>query len=200
MMSLVGLLHRSGVHGRRVERLAARIAELLPPSARVVDVGSGDGLLAARLLRLRPDITVRGFDVLPRSSTHISVELFDGMHLPLADASCDVALLVDVLHHTDEPRVLLRECARIARHAVIVKDHLREGFAALPTLRFMDWVGNAPHGVRLPYHYLTRDEWRELLASERLTATRWDERIGLYPGVADRVFGRRLHVLAKIGR
>jgi SAM-dependent methyltransferase len=191
-------LHRRLVHARRVERLTSLIAVLVPPGARVVDVGAGDGLLASRLLAARPDISIRGLDVLARHPTHVPVELFDGAHVPLADASCDVALLVDVLHHAANAAALLAECARVARRAVIVKDHLREGFAAGPTLAFMDWMGNARHGVRLTYHYFTRAEWRRVMADLGLAADRWEERLALYPPPADWIFGRRLHFVARL--
>jgi SAM-dependent methyltransferase len=191
-------LHRRLVHGRRVERLTSLIAALLPRDADVVDVGAGDGLLASRLLASRPDIRIRGFDVLERDATHVRVEQFDGARIPLADASCDVALLVDVLHHADDAGTLLAECARVAKQAVIVKDHLREGFAAGPTLAFMDWVGNARHGVRLTYRYLTRAQWGELIARTGLKADRWEERLALYPPPADWIFGRRLHFVARL--
>jgi SAM-dependent methyltransferase len=155
-------------------------------------------LLASRLLARRPDVRIRGLDVLEREATHVPVAVFDGARIPLADASCDVVLLVDVLHHADDGGALLAECARVARQAVIVKDHLCEGFAAGPTLAFMDWVGNARHGVRLTYRYLTRAEWKELLARTGLAADRWDERLALYPPPADWIFGRRLHFIARL--
>jgi SAM-dependent methyltransferase len=109
-----------------------------------------------------------------------------------------VALLVDVLHHTDDPGPLLRECARIASRIVVVKDHLREGLAAGATLRFMDWVGNARHGVRLPYNYFTYAQWQSTLAASGLRVARWEERLGLYPPLADWLFGRRLHFVASL--
>jgi SAM-dependent methyltransferase len=116
----------------------------------------------------------------------------------MADASVDVALLIDVLHHTDDPRPLLAECARVTRQAVIVKDHLREGLAAGPTLRFMDWMGNAGHGVRLPYAYLTHAQWNAVFGKTGLRAAWWEERLRLYPPAADWLFGRRLHFVAKL--
>ena len=69
------------------------------------------------------------------------------------DASFDVVMFVDVLHHTDDPLLLLQEAQRVGK-IILVKDHFRKGFLAGPTLRFMDWVGNAHHGVVLPYNDL----------------------------------------------
>jgi len=55
----------------------------------------------------------------------------------------------DVLHHTQDPAVLLREAVRVSRSFVLLKDHLDENILDDVTLRLMDWVGNRPHGVVL---------------------------------------------------
>ena len=67
-------------------------------------------------------------------------------------------------HHARAPESLIAEAARVARKAVIVKDHLAESPLDRLTLRMMDWVGNAPHGVALPpYNYASRETWRDWL-------------------------------------
>jgi ubiquinone/menaquinone biosynthesis C-methylase UbiE len=73
--------------------------------------------------------------------TKIPVTAFDGEHLPFPDKSVDVVMFVYVLHHTNDPEVLLREAQRVALKAVVLKDHTRNGLLAYTTLRFMDWVG-----------------------------------------------------------
>jgi SAM-dependent methyltransferase len=198
-MSLLGRLHGGFVHTRRVTVLARHLARLLPPDAHVLDVGCGDGILAARLRELRPDIRIEGVDVLVRPHTAIPVRPFDGVRIPYGDRSIDVVLMVDVLHHTDDPTVLLRESARVARLEVLIKDHLREGFAARLTLRGMDWVGNARHGVRLPYTYLSRAEWDRAFDQSRLVVRRWESALHLYPRPASWVFDRSLHFIAALG-
>jgi hypothetical protein len=35
----------------------------------------------------------------------------------------DLIANVDVLHHTTEPMILLREAARVARQVILIKDH-----------------------------------------------------------------------------
>ena len=102
-----------------------------------------------------------------RPNTHIAVAAFDGMHIPFDDGSVDIVSFVDVLHHTDDPLILLREAARVARRYVLIKDHLRDGLFAAQTLRFMDWVGNYGHDVVLPYNYLRRADWHRLFRPER---------------------------------
>ncbi len=198
MSTAVGVAHDTLVYGRRIERLAVLVAGRIPPGASVLDVGSGDGKLAARVLKLRPDVTIRGVDTLARPATAIPVDIFDGLSLPQPSHSVDVVTCIDVLHHAAAPARLLGECARVARRAVIVKDHLREGIFANATLRFMDWVGNARYGVALPYRYLARAEWKDLITRCGLAEEQWSERLGLYAWPADWVFGRRLHVLVTL--
>jgi len=195
--ALLERLHGRYVHVGRVSVLARHIAGLLPVGASVLDVGCGDGLLAVRLSELRPEIAIRGVDVLVRPGAAIPVQAFDGTHLPLPDKAVDVTLCVDVLHHTLDPRALLREMARVSSR-VVVKDHTREGFLARETLAFMDRLGNARHGVALPCNYLSLSEWHEVLRATDLGVERWIPSLPIYPAPASWIFGRRLHFLAAL--
>jgi SAM-dependent methyltransferase len=197
-MSVLDQIHGSYVYNRRVRVLSGQLAPLLPPNARVLDFGCGDGLISRLIMNQRPDVEMRGIDVLIRPQTHIPVEPFNGETIPQGDASFDAVLFVDVLHHTHDPKFLLSEAARVARQCVLIKDHNLDGLLAGPTLRFMDWVGNARHGVRLPYNYWPARRWTETFASLGLVPELITTRIGLYPWPATWVFGRKLHFLAKL--
>jgi SAM-dependent methyltransferase len=197
-MSAIGVLHEKLVFNRRVEILAGWFAQLAPPSARILDVGCGDGLISAVLQSRRPDLALRGIDVLPRNHTHIPVEIFDGSRIPFDDGSFDVVLFSDVLHHTPDPAVLLREARRVAAHCVLIKDHNRNGLAAGARLRFMDWVGNARFGVALPYNYWTERQWRTAWKEIGLTPDQLITNVGLYPPPANWIFGARLHFIARL--
>jgi SAM-dependent methyltransferase len=175
------------------------IAERLPQDARVLDVGCGSGELAALVMELRPDVRIEGIDVLVRPGTAIPVTEYDGAHIPFADNEFDAAMVIDVLHHTDDPAAVLAEIARIAPH-VIVKDHLRDGLAAGPTLRFMDWVGNTAHGVRLPYNYLSHRKWQAIWAKLDLATSAFTNQLALYPRPFSWLFDRRLHFVAVLSR
>jgi len=86
----------------------------------------------------------------------------------------------------------------VARLALVLKDHKKEGFLAYLTLRFMDWVGNARHGVALPYNYCTHSRWMSALRSLNLKVQFWKGALGLYPRPARWLFDRRLHFVARI--
>jgi hypothetical protein len=107
-------------------------------------------------------------------------------------------MLVDVVHHATAPLQLLAEVRRVARDAILVKDHIATGVLAVPTLRFMDRVGNARHGVESPGDYWRRDRWLETFESLGLRVVVWKERLGLYPWPASAVFERSLHFLARL--
>jgi SAM-dependent methyltransferase len=191
-------IHERHVLGRRVEVLARLVAGLLPSDADVLDVGCGDGLLARAVVGHRPDVTIRGIDLLVRQDAAIPVEAFDGQRIPLADASVDAVMCIDVLHHTADPTILLREAARVARRAVVIKDHLADAPLSGLTLRFMDRVGNARHGVALPYTYWRRAQWRRVFAELGLAIDVWREQLALYPPPVSALFDRSLHVLTRL--
>jgi ubiquinone/menaquinone biosynthesis C-methylase UbiE len=188
--------HRVAVHSRRAAVLADHFADLIPPNHSVLDVGSGDGLIAALILQRRPDLTIQGVDVLERPAAQIAVTRFDGQRLPFADRSFETVMLCDVLHHTERPVQMLEEATRVARHTVIIKDHLVRGVLARPTLRLMDFIGNAPHGVVLPYNYLTDEEWTRAFQACGLNRREERRLLRLYPLVADWIFGRSLHFIS----
>jgi hypothetical protein len=117
----------------------------------------------------------------------------------MGDRAVYVILLVDVLHHADNPIRLLTEAARVARQAIIIKDHIQAGWFDRQTLRLMDWTGNAAHGVALPYNYWSAQEWT--LALQRIGAAieTWNTTLGLYPWPASALFDRSLHFVARVG-
>jgi len=197
-MSVVGEVHARYVHGRRVNVLLERISQLIPPNATVLDVGCGDGLLSTLLMQYRPDVEISGIDVLVRKDTMIPVTGFDGIQIPFADRTFDTAIFVDVLHHTDNQLRLLDEARRVTRNSLVIKDHLLNGVLAGLTLRVMDWVGNASHGVALPYNYWTKEKWKAAFESLDLRIDTWETELKLYPFPTNLIFDRSLHFIARL--
>jgi SAM-dependent methyltransferase len=197
-MKAIDTVHNQYVHSRRVNQLCRHFARLIPQNAKVLDVGCGDGMLASLIQKARPDLSLCGIDVLVRSETKVPVEKFDGEKIPYADASFDAVMIVDVLHHTDNPKILLREAGRVAKNCLLLKDHTKEGFLANSTLRFMDWVGNKKHGVALPYNYWQKKLWIDTFVELNLEVEYWESDLRLYPPFVDTFFGRSLHFIAKL--
>jgi SAM-dependent methyltransferase len=199
-MKVLDDIHGRFTYRRRVHKLCDHLVEMLPPQASVLDVGCGDGELAHLIMEQQPNIQIKGVDVLVREQTQIPVAPFDGQRIPYPDASFDVVMFSDVLHHTDDPLILLREAMRVARSSVVLKDHTCDGPFADLTLRFMDYVGNARHGVALPFNYWPKEKWLSAFDSLGVVIGAWKKDLRLYPRWADPVFGRSLHFVARLDR
>ena len=188
--------NNSWYYNRRIWILSRALAKAIPGRGSVLDIGCGDGQLALALMKLRPDLKVEGVDVVARPKTLIPVAQYDGMKLPFADKSFDYVTIVDVLHHTTDPTVVLSEAARVARNGVVIKDHLREGFLAQATLAFMDWCGNFGDGVPLPYNFLSRSEWQGAFFKSKLQSVATTEKLDIYLPPARWLFDRSLHFVS----
>jgi hypothetical protein len=62
----------------------------------------------------------------------------------------------------------------------------------------MDRVGNARHGVSLPYKYWRKAEWDAAFARMGVRPDHWDTDLKIYPAWADWLFGGSLHFLARL--
>lgn len=194
----VGYLHNRGILHRRVTALASAIAPLLPKSARVLDVGCGDGLLDQALLLRRPDLRIEGVDVLVRAGTPIPIREFDGGKLPFRDGQYDVAMAIDVFHHAVDAEALMGEMRRVAGGTLVIKDHLLHGLPSELILRAMDWAGNSRHGVRLPFTYWSESEWRNAWDRCGLRPVSMLRDLHLYPFPLSLIFGTDLHFIATL--
>lgn len=197
-MNPIECVHNSYVYRRRVHVLAGHLTALLPEKATLLDVGCGDGHLTRMIIDRRQDTDVQGIDVLLRENAHIKITQFNGKVIPYPPKSFDVVMFVDVLHHTENPIMLLREATRVARRCILIKDHTLKGFLAHPILRFMDRIGNLRHRVHLPYNYWTESRWRDTFQHLGLRVVHWNSKLNLYPPPANWLFDRSLHFIAEL--
>jgi len=189
-------VHRSVVFDRRARVLAESLAAKLPPHASLLDIGCGDGTISSQILAAMPTLTVQGLETAERPACRIPCRSFDGAHIPFPSDSFDFCMFVDVLHHTNCISDVVAEAARVSRRFLLIKDHLAERAFDFRILQFMDWVGNRPHGVVLPYNYQSKAQWMAIFEASGLRVVSWECDLGLYPRPFNKVFGRGLHFLA----
>lgn len=190
MLGLLKELHHRHVHIRRVEVLADELARVIPPNSKVLDVGCGDGTIDQAVMARSEGVMYEGIDVLARPTCAIPFNKYDGKTFPHADRSFDVVQFIDMLHHTDNIEELFGEAVRVSKRFVILKDHSFSNRFEHAVIKWMDWVGNAPHGVRLPYNFKDLAYWRRLADKHGLEVRSFNERVQLYPFPFTEVFGR----------
>lgn len=108
--------------GRR-KIIATLLRPHLRPPARIIDIGSGGGAVAAALLEFGSvtacDIDVRcAASVARRPGMRFAYGTAEA--IPFADGSFDLVTAFDVLEHLDDDVRALREMARVARPAGLV--------------------------------------------------------------------------------
>lgn len=101
-----------------------------------LEVGCGDGALLSELHRRGFGGRLSGVEItqaavsIARSRPEIdSVELYDGLHLPVPDGTYELGILSHVLEHVPDPSALLAEVARACR-TVIVEVPLEDNISA----------------------------------------------------------------------
>lgn len=159
----------------RTNYLNARLAPYLSKSLRILDMGASDGNLADAFQRsgtIVSDATVVGCDAHIQSESKIPMISYDGRRLPFGDATFDCVMLIDVLHHDLSPAHVLAEAKRVSSHRVLIKDHFWRNRLDFFGLKVMDYIGNNPYGIALPYNYFRIDQWEQHMADLQLDILR----------------------------
>ncbi|MBA3961645.1 MAG: class I SAM-dependent methyltransferase [Chthoniobacterales bacterium] len=199
MKGLLAHLH-APIYQTRLRVLTELILPYLHEGDSILDVGCGNGTLGAKLASAAAgkglSVKVSGLERFPRGGEPIPVSSYSGGRFPFDDRTFDVVILADVLHHELDPDALLRECARVGRRYLVIKDHQLAGPLAKARVSLIDWAANAPYGVKCLYRYNRPAEWNAILHDLSLTTEGLYSSIDLYPPFFNLLFGRKLQYLA----
>lgn len=190
------MFHNKLIYTRRMKRLTDLIAPLLEDSKHILDVGCGDGKIDSYLLEKNKSITIRGIDVLVRPSVYLDVQKYDGITIPYESDTFDTVMTIDVIHHTDDPKVIVKELVRVSSKYIIIKDHVKSGVISYIKLRAMDYVGNSHYHVRCPYNYQTWKQWKEIFDMNGLEIVKLERNLNLYKGIFHLVFDGKMQFIA----
>ncbi len=149
---LAGRFGKDYVPGRSWKALAEMLLKLLPPMT-IADIGAGEGtlslLLSQRAVKVyaidnSEKMVAYGRDVLKRSNvSNVEYLIGDQEEIPLPDASVDLALFSQSLHHALHPAKALAEAHRILLPGgrLVVLDLLRHHFEEARELYADLWLG-----------------------------------------------------------
>jgi SAM-dependent methyltransferase len=143
---------------------------------RVLDLGAGEGWVAAALAR--QGTTVVGADVGPFARAAVPYVIYDGTRLPFADAAFETTLLLLTLHHCEKPEAVLDEAVRVTRTRLVVTESVVRHRLDRAWLELLDGRFNRlRHGGRMPpaLDFRSSEQWERLFAARGLTprAARW---------------------------
>ena len=137
------------------------VPELAAAGPAILDLGCGAGGSVDHFRGARPDVAWVGADlasspeVAERRRSDATFVTFDGVHLPLADASIDAVYCKQVLEHVRAPAPLLADAARVLRPGGL----LGGSTSQLEPFHSLSTANPTPYGLRL----LLEDAGLELL-------------------------------------
>jgi 2-polyprenyl-6-hydroxyphenyl methylase/3-demethylubiquinone-9 3-methyltransferase len=149
-----------------IDKVADWMAARLPPGARVIDVGGGDGFVMNAVLARRADIHVTMTDLAPKIGGVIApayrprVELRPATSVETVDGAFDVLTLSDVVHHVPVS-------ARPAFFAALAATALRTGCRSV-LVKDIQPGGLRAKLAELGDHYITGDRQVRQLPPEAI--------------------------------
>ena len=124
-MRVSEIFHKYFIYDRRMSQLHNHILDIIDNFniSQILDIGAGDGKIDSLIMN-DSNAKITGIDVLVRDDTCIPVEKYDGYHINKPDNSVQATMMIDVLHHTKKPELVLKEAVRVSKKYIIIKDHL----------------------------------------------------------------------------
>jgi SAM-dependent methyltransferase len=158
----------------REGEVGSRIAPHLRRGDRVLDYGSGTGLIS-RWLAARVGIQPTMADLVEygnRLRGYPFLRLADPYHVPAQDGAYDVVLLLFVLHHNpfEAQGKVLAEAARLARRLIVIEDTPSNRIERALNV-FWDRMLNLRHGVPTPFAFRGIQEWLPVFMDQGLAAS-----------------------------
>ena len=117
----------SKAYQRAAQRMCLDCQDFIQKGSKILDLGCGSGI-AGKSFQKFFQAEVIGADVQDNRIYPIPFELIDGKKLPFPEKSFDVVLISYVLHHSEDPTLLLKEAKRVTRDKIVIYEDLPEGF------------------------------------------------------------------------
>jgi ubiquinone/menaquinone biosynthesis C-methylase UbiE len=161
---------------------AAAVAPFLQ-GQRILDLGAGEGYVAAALQR-HSTSWVCAVDIGPYRRADGVYVTYDGCRLPFRDATFDTTLILLTLHHCAMPEAVMDEALRVTRQRLIVMESVFRNAWERYLLALLDGrLNRYRHQGQMPMSLAFRrpQEWQQLfenralqMADIRWLGSRWE--------------------------
>jgi 2-polyprenyl-3-methyl-5-hydroxy-6-metoxy-1,4-benzoquinol methylase len=146
---------------RRVKEIVENISPYIPVKAQVIDIGTGNGLVAEKISQ-KKDAKVTLIDVVDLNISRFPVKIFNGKLIPFEDKRFDIALLIDVIHHAEDEKALIKEAFRVAKKIIISEEVHRDRIKNFLT-NIGDNIQIILYGMPLGIHSRDKKDWLDFL-------------------------------------
>jgi SAM-dependent methyltransferase len=130
----------------------------------VLDIGCGNGLVAANLMR-STGVRITGIDVGDFRMADIPFQDFDGTTIPFDDRQFDTSLLGFVLHHVRDQASLLSEAKRVTSKQIIVYEDIVDNLVAKALGSIHATLFSLHYGVKRVENFRGETEWEDYFRS-----------------------------------
>jgi 2-polyprenyl-3-methyl-5-hydroxy-6-metoxy-1,4-benzoquinol methylase len=145
-------------------RVKEKVEELIPnlkSTDNILDIGSGNGMLCYTLMKYNFKVTPLDVDNFSFIG-EVKPIIYNAVKIPFKDSSFNVALLITVLHHAQNPKQVLAEARRVANRIIVIEEIYSNKFNKYLTY-FVDSIFNFEF-IGHPHTNMTDTEWREVFA------------------------------------
>jgi len=146
----------------KAKRTLKRIEPYIPEKQTILDIGVGVGTVSCNLMRQGHKMVCLDIDNL-MIYHDVNLIIYDGIRFPFRDNHFDVALLINSLHHCQQPKPVLQEAVRVAKRIIVIEDtfvHPLEKWI----VAISDSLGNLEFYM---HNYMSISEWKEYLETQK---------------------------------
>ena len=149
--------------GRRTIIMAEEILPCLTGAKTILDFGCGNMLISKYIFeKSNKKIKITGLDVIDLNMTDLNHVLYDGKKIPFKDKQFDVVIAIFALHHTGNPKEMLKECIRVARSKVILAEDIYQNRIEEIITKGADRIINHfALSQDIQSNFLSINEWKE---------------------------------------
>ncbi len=128
---------------------------------KIIDLGCGSGIIGEAFREIF-NVDLVGVDIRDDRVVDLPFQIVDGQNLDFGDDEFDVCLISYVLHHVDDPLLLLEEARRVCKGRIIIYEDLPEGLLPRLRCRFHLFLTCFLTGVfDLEFRFKTQHEWEK---------------------------------------
>ena len=143
------------------------IEPFLQQGDHILDIGAGGGWVG-ELISEKKGNKMTLLDVEDLNRTNLPLVTYDGKHFPFKDNEFDSSLLLFVLHHCEDPLVVLKEAIRVTKKRIIIHEDTFSSPFGRALVCTNDFVSNSPFfltnpfKMNMPYNYRKVEDWERV--------------------------------------